>query len=91
VKKHTQGPWWLDHDKSIVGANDEEVCNLNYSPDDEDDEIRMKADADLIATAPDLYEILEKINTAFYTRTSKKEWLELMEKTKPLLQRARGA
>ena len=31
-------------------------------------------------------ELIGKINTAFYTRTSKKEWLELMAKTKPILE-----
>lgn len=31
-------------------------------------------------------ELIEKINTAFYTRTSKKEWIELMAKTKPMLE-----
>lgn len=46
--------------------------------------------ANLFATAPELYELLDQINAAFYTRTSRKEWIELMNKTKPLLQKARG-
>jgi hypothetical protein len=51
----------------------------------------QKANAELIAAAPELYEMLEKINEVFYARASEKEWLELMEQTKPLLQKARGA
>lgn len=47
-------------------------------------------DAHLVAAAPEMYELLSQINTAFYTRSTRKEWLELMEKTKPLLQKARG-
>ena len=31
-------------------------------------------------------ELIEKINTAFYTRTSKKEWIDLMSKAKPVLE-----
>lgn len=46
--------------------------------------------AHLIAAAPEMYELLDQINMAFYTRTSRKEWLTLMEKTKPLLQKAKG-
>ena len=46
--------------------------------------------AHLIAAAPEMYELLAQINMAFYTRTSRKDWLTLMEKTKPLLRRARG-
>lgn len=70
------------------------VCNVDSDLNDETDEFIItdenKANANLISAAPEMYEILDKINAAFYTRTSRKEWLELMEKTKPLLQKARG-
>lgn len=52
--------------------------------------VNDEANAHLFAAASELYDLLDKINAAFYTRTSRKEWLELMEQTKPLLQRARG-
>ena len=38
----------------------------------------------------EVVELLDKINGAFYTRTSKKEWLALMEKTKPLITKVRA-
>ncbi len=38
----------------------------------------------------ELYDLLSKINEAFYSRTTRKQWLDLMEQTKPLLQKARG-
>lgn len=51
---------------------------------------KSKANANLIAAAAELYDLLDKINTAFYTRTSRKEWMDIMEQTKPLLRKARG-
>lgn len=44
----------------------------------------------LFAAAPELYDLLDRINVAFYTRTTRVEWMKLMEESKPLLRRARG-
>jgi hypothetical protein len=84
--KHTPGPWKIN-----INANfqiydcemDEMICELS-------DLKEYKANAQLIAAAPEIYHLLQKINTAFYTRSTKKEWTDLMELTKPLLQKARG-
>ena len=38
----------------------------------------------------EVVDLLDQINCAFYCRTSKKEWLSLMEKTKPLIQSVRA-
>lgn len=89
--KHTPGPWKFNINKTALLAlnkNNEHVFIYNASPYNSM-EPNIK-DAALIAAAPELYEMVDKINSAFYTRTSRKEWLELMEKTKPLLQKARG-
>lgn len=95
----TPGPWVMDIEKQTTGhwyykiVTEEKplgnyplhICTLNKFKD----ETHLK-NAALIAAAPELYEMLDKINAAFYTRTSRKEWLELMEQTKPLLQKTRG-
>lgn len=38
----------------------------------------------------EVIDLLDKINGAFYCRTSKKEWLALMEQTKPMIQKVRA-
>lgn len=59
---HTEGPWKVNvdgcGDTFISGANDEYVADLGAQGDDP---VRLKADAHLIATAPDLLAILERI------------------------------
>lgn len=88
----TKGPWNIFESKigldlilktSILDAEDQAICWI-VERDNKD------KSAHLIAAAPEMYEMIDKINAAFYTRTSKKEWMDLMEKTKPLLQKARG-
>lgn len=96
--KHTPGPW------SVVETT-RTLTNSTTSETVEIPEYHIKSakrpvaqvhlggsaqDAALIAAAPDLYSILDKINSAFYSRTTRKQWLDLMEQTKPLLKKARG-
>lgn len=49
-------------------------------------ELTKNGQNDLMYKYVEALELIEKINTAFYTRTSKKEWIELMSKTKPMLE-----
>lgn len=92
--KHTPGPWsYVDAEgyNTIEGQGE----TIAYVPSIEDFRANFKtlegqANRRLIAAAPELYDLLDKINTAFYTRTSRKEWLAIMEQTKPLLRKARG-
>lgn len=94
--KHTPGPWFLDNQgEKLTIKNIREMPMKNGTIEEivldiSQGFIPNSANAALIAAAPELYEMVDKINAAFYTRTSRKEWLELMEKTKPLLQKARG-
>jgi hypothetical protein len=87
--KHTPGPW------TVLNMDDQGCYRIKEGTDHEI-RVGMKgsevADANraLIAAAPELLSLLERINTAFYTRTTRKEWIELMSESKPLLQRARG-
>jgi hypothetical protein len=97
----TPGPWSLTFDRTGVLALSKKgtwikvaeslpVQLVDGTGDHSLTPGEVEANAQLIACAPELYEMLEKINAAFYTRTSRKEWLELMEETKPLLRKARG-
>lgn len=91
--KHTPGPWESivreekDGIWAYIGPANERTYHI-LKMDACNDE--RQANAALIAAAPELYSLLDQINTAFYTRSTRKQWLELMEKTKPLLQKARG-
>jgi hypothetical protein len=103
-EKYTEGPWnrgdvveipWgsekaqvmcIESGDTIVGLS---VVRGPFI-DDVCDESEAEANARLIACAPQLYDLLQRINTAFYTRTSRKEWIDLMNETKPLLMKARG-
>jgi hypothetical protein len=85
--KHTQGPW------KVVTRPSSFITSVVFHDDNQFTSIVdqcTEANAHLIASAPELYELLSKINTAFYTRSTRKEWLELMEQAKPLLRKARG-
>lgn len=84
--KHTKGPWRLEDNGANTRIETIEGKAIGAAWECDDD----FANAHLMAAAPELYELLSKINTAFYTRASKAEWMELMEHTKPLLQKARG-
>ncbi len=82
--KHTPAPWEAGGNTLVYGPSNETICDCR-GPDNLAD-----ANAALIACAPELVDMLSQINGAFYARTSRKEWLALMEKTKPLIRKARG-
>lgn len=97
--KFTPGPWTVETQfKLLTNVTTGKETRIQYYEVGSDLRVLAKLDsglndhsnAALISAAPELYAILEKINTAFYTRTTRKAWLELMEQTKPLLQKARG-
>lgn len=100
MTKPTPGPWFVDHDgaRTIIKSDRVYICGFerDYAGANEYQELfearikRQTANARLIAAAPELYALLDEINAAFYCRTSKKAWLELMARTKPLLRKARG-
>lgn len=96
--KHTPGKWGVDSDAIVAKPDGEHgdwlVIAIMPAPsdmiDDRNNGAAWSHNARLMAAAPELYNLLDRINAAFYTRTSRKEWLALMEETKPLLQKARG-
>lgn len=64
-RKWTPGPWAISTENDVCTQIDGEhhaICTdqFCYSPDDE-----KKANAHLIAAAPDLYEALDKVNRWF--------------------------
>ena len=91
--KHTPGPWRI-FPASIQGMST--ICEgisrqnpldghmINSSVAD-----CATKDANLIATAPEMYELLSRLNTAFYAG-SNKDLRAVFAETKPLLRKARG-
>lgn len=61
--KWTPGPWALDGTGWICDANGSPVCLINAGLDDHELEPQERADAHLIAAAPDLYEALKRMKT----------------------------
>lgn len=80
--RHSPGRWRLDED-GFIESDHGIVAEAWDCPE-------RQANRALLVCAPELYSLLDQINGAFYSRTSRKEWLALMEKTKPLLRKAEG-
>ena len=62
--KFTPGPWHVGHGHGLsTGMKGLEYYPVCWSPDDENvcDIVYNKADADLIAAAPEMYELLSEI------------------------------
>lgn len=77
---HTPGPWEYRPGVSprVVANNGLVICDT------------QSKNANLIAAAPEMLALLERINHAFYVKNSSKALREVMAETKPLLQKARG-
>ncbi len=61
--KHTPGPWKvIDHDEEYISVTDEEqqfgICRIDENASES--RSSMKANARLIAAAPEMYELLKK-------------------------------
>lgn len=52
-RKWTPGPWWINGQKSVRGPDFEYIANANWK--------NGKANAQMIAAAPDLYQALEEM------------------------------
>jgi protein-disulfide isomerase-like protein with CxxC motif len=74
-------------DKFIYGSKGEEIADCDMKTNFPDENL---ANARLIAHAPELLELLERINFVFYVKGTRKAMIEVMAETKPLLEKARG-
>ena len=61
ASKFTPGPWRLCYDGQIDGADGSFVCSFRWSSYKDFNEPRNKANAHLIAAAPEMYELLESL------------------------------
>ncbi len=61
MSKHTQGPWQQDENGNTIeiSSPDFNVCIVQLGAPD--DEAQARADACLIAAAPDMYELIEQL------------------------------
>jgi protein-arginine kinase activator protein McsA len=94
MQKYTPGPWQYNDAGLIYGQiNGEQnealfVCNVCNEPESDKYSEQEKANARLIATAPELLDLLQELNAAFYFKGTRKALMEVMAKTKPLIRRA---
>jgi hypothetical protein len=75
------------YDKFIYGAKGEEIADCDMKTNFEDVNL---ANARLIAAAPEMLELLERINFIFYVKGTRKAMIEVMAETKPLIHKAKG-
>ncbi len=62
MTKHTPGPWWVDDDSCVAsGHGDDYKTVAEVFRNDGIDTATRKANADLIAAAPDLLEALKQL------------------------------
>lgn len=58
-RKWTPGPWWCEDEFGVTSnAHHGYVANTGFGPDTSQGDMEAKANAHLIAAAPDLYEAL---------------------------------
>lgn len=56
--KFTPAPWMLDEDGEVLDCNNDSIALLEIDDFDAEIEQELKANANLIAAAPDLYDAL---------------------------------
>jgi hypothetical protein len=62
------------------------ICETRYNYEYSD----SKANAELIAKSPEMYDLLSRLNYAFYVEGTVKALKPIMAEIKPLLQKIRG-
>lgn len=90
----TAGPWHYG------GSNPQFRRQFVYGPDghmiadaggiEKRTEAESRANADLIAAAPELYQLVSDMNSAFYGSGKKSALQAVMARSRELLQKARG-
>jgi hypothetical protein len=87
---YAPGPWITSVVLHDDGPATYAVHKRETAPDLVADYIKDEETARLIATAPDMLKLLRDINEAFYVHGTRKALLPVMQRTKPLIQKARG-
>jgi hypothetical protein len=88
---HYPGNWHVERLNGFHKVCDEQgvtVADIPVHPLDPPE--WAEANADLIAAAPEMYDLLAEINQTFYVDGTSKALKAVMAKTKPLLSKARG-
>lgn len=94
MSKYTQGPWAYNGDTVIEAASPDlrgehiHICDLRTTMGKVDEETR--ATAYLIVEAPEMLQIIKDMRNAFYVKGTRKALLEVMERSKAVMERAEG-
>ena len=93
--KFTPAPWTLDEDGEILDCNNDSIALLEIEDFDAEIEQELKANANLIATAPELYHLLSEMTGLLHEHHSSNYCSigfegELVKKSVTVLAKARG-
>lgn len=91
MEKFTKGPWRIEEfrDFTSIMAGDREICYM-------DDDLNRYENARLIAAAPDMYELLGRLEDYFENRkiygygVEESVSADLLTKIKEVMKKARG-
>ena len=87
----TPGPWSLCYDGQIDGANGEFICSFNWDSVQEfNGDSEAKANARLIAAAPELLAALQAMLDAFHEDPSERDTSAVIEAAYAALAAARS-
>jgi hypothetical protein len=92
---HTKGPWGRNippaskYNTIYAGnaPNHVHVCHLSTSGLSNEE---IEGNYNLITAAPQLLALLKRINEVFYVSGKRKDMIEVMSETKPLIRMAEG-
>ncbi len=97
--KHTPGPWVVndstenDDDTTLTicaPADDVEIATMSAYENGCECFSEIRANAHLIAAAPELLAIIKDMRQAFYVKGTRKALLEVMERSKDLIAKSEG-
>lgn len=90
TSRYTPGPWIATGFEHTV-INDAQGNTIVATPGTSTGTlIEMKANANLIAAAPEMLALLKRVNNVFYAQGTRKAMIEIMSEALPLIKKAEG-
>jgi hypothetical protein len=89
--KHTRGPWSVNGNAITAWHKDSHICFMEKVTDKSQIKLlETDANARLISCAPELLDLIKRMNYAFYADGSPKAMKAVMAETKALIAKAEG-
>ena len=93
MSKHTPGPWCVRHDDMVCSQEGRIIADCESTPyamRPAPPIVEDKANATLIAAAPELLQLVKDMREAFYVKGTRKALLAVMERSKSVMEKAEG-